>query len=257
VAAPEWTDPLLRRALGDLITVPMAARDGADGYERLWVISARGHLPPEAPDAPPELDETVGPLRVLRWPLRGPEVLYRFVEHVPEARVTLEVDGVERACRWQSFGRPRGGGLGAGPIVPAARHVCDPQRGWLWVGVTVQDDLDLQPRYCIWTHPAGPEPIRVSFPGVPLGDELVLAGDYYYEHERDGGRGSTEVTVLVEGEPIGEMTHRDGDGWKRMVASTRGPGRGDAEVGRVTVEVRAEQPDLRTFCWSAHTREAR
>lgn len=253
--APEWTDPLMRRELGDLISLVDAGRMGLDGYQRLWTISARGHLPEEAPDAPPDLDEQIGPLRVLRWTLSEPEVLYRFTEHVREARVTMRVDGQDQPCRWQTTGRPRGGGLGQGPVTPAARHVCDPRRGWLWVGTTVQDDLSLEPRYCIWTHPAGPEPIRVTFPNVPLGDELALAGDYYYEHERHLEHGPTEVAVLLNGAPIGRMTHRDGDGFKRMTLSTRVASRGGGDVGEVTVEVSAVDPNLRTFCWAAHTRE--
>ncbi len=259
VAAPEWTDPLLRRELGDVIGLSMAGRDdGVDGYERLWTISARGHLPPEAPEAEPELDEEVGPLRILRWRLDSPRVLYRFVDHVRDARATIDLGGQARPCTWQSQGRPRGGGLGAGPVVPAERHVCDPRRSWLWVGETVQDDLHLQPRRCVWQHPAGGEDgIRVTFPSVPLGEELVLGGDYYYEHERNLEHGPTQVSVSLNGEVIAEMTHRDGDGWKRLVASTQVPARGEARAGEVTVEVRAQDPTLRTFCWSAYTREAR
>ncbi|MGE0790741.1 MAG: hypothetical protein AB7S26_34020 [Sandaracinaceae bacterium] len=254
--APGWTDPLVRRELGDLITLAAAGRDSTDGYDRLWTISARGFLPDEAPDRAPELDEEVGRLRVMRWSLDGPRVLYRFSEHLRAARASIRTHGEDRPCGWENSGRPRGGGLGAGPIVPAERFVCDPARSWLWIGVTMQDDLDIEPRYCIWNHPQGLEPIRLTFGSVALGDELVFAGDYYYEHERNLEHGPVEVSVSLGDTPIGQMTHRDGDGWKRMVLSTHVPSRGDARAGNVTFEVRAGDPTLRTFCWSAYTREA-
>ncbi|HJL16835.1 MAG TPA: hypothetical protein RMH99_14320 [Sandaracinaceae bacterium LLY-WYZ-13_1] len=252
VAAPGWADPLVRQALGDLIEPAEAGRSDLAGYERLWALSIRGHRPEEAPDAPAELDRAVGAVRVLRWRLPSEPVLYDFTEHVREARVTLGTGDGARRCTWRRTGRPRGGGLGAGPIQPAERHVCDPRRSWLWVGTTIQDDLDLSPRYCIWQHPAGREPIRATFPGVPLGERLVLYGDVYYEHERHEEHGPVHVTVSVNGEPVGRMTHRDGDGWKRMEASTEVPGAGAR--GEVTVEVTAPNPHLRTFCWAATTR---
>jgi hypothetical protein len=250
VAAPEWADPLVRRELGDRISLEDAGRSDLAQHERLWVLSIRGHRPEVAPDAPPTLNRQVGRVRVLRWDLEPSPVLYDFTEHVEEARVTIRAGGEDRPCPWRRTGRPRGGGLGAGPITPGERHVCDPRRGWLWVGTTILDDLDLRPRYCIWQHPAGPEPIRATFPDVPLGERLVLYGDLYYEHERHREHGPVHVAVRVNGEVVGRMVHRDGDGWKRMVAATGGRG----ARGEVTVEVTAPNPHLRTFCWAATTR---
>ncbi len=90
---------------------------------------------------------------------------------------------------------------------------------------------------------------------MPLGDELVLYGDIYYEHERDLEHGPVEVAVFVDDEPVGRMVHRDGDGWKRMVASTQPEGRPRRARGQVRVEVTADDPNLRTLCWAATTRE--
>jgi hypothetical protein len=118
------------------------------------------------------------------------------------------------------------------------------------------EDLELRPRHCIWQHPSGNEPIRATFPSVPLGERLVLYGDLYYEHERTLEHGPIHVAVFVDGEEIGRMVHRDGDGWKRMIASTRFDRRGNRERGDVTIEVTAPDPNLRTFCWAATTRGA-
>lgn len=253
VVAPEWADPLLRQHLGDLITLEDAGRSDLAQYRRMWALSIRGHRPREAPDAAPEYDEQVGPVRVLRWALPGDAVLYDFTEHVPDARVSMVQGGRETPCRWIESGRARGGGLGAGPITPAERHACDPRRPWLWVGATVQDDLDLRPRYCVWQHPAGEEPIRATFEDVPLGERLVLYADLYYEHERHEEHGPVHVAAFVDGEEIGRMIHADGDGWKRMVASTQ-QGKAQEARGDVTIEVTAPNPHLRSLCWSATTR---
>lgn len=254
VVAPEWADPVLRRHLGDVISLADAGRSDLAPFERLWVLSIRGHLAPETPDGPPELDEQIGRVRVLRWALPPSPVLYDLVEHVRDARVTM-IDGErEVPCPWRDEGRARGGGLGAGPVTPAGRHSCDARRPWLWVGATVQDDLDLRPRYCVWQHPAGPSPIRATFDDVPLGDSLVLYGDIYYEHERDREHGPVHVAVRVDGEVVGRMAHADGDGWKRMVAATQRPGRPRRERGQISIEVSAPNPHLRSMCWAATTR---
>lgn len=254
VVAPEWADPLLRQHLGDVISLEAAGRSDLAQYERLWVLSIRGHSAPEQPEGPPELDEQVGRVRVLRWPLPGDGVLYDFVEHVRDARVTLVEGDHEVPCTWRSEGRARGGSLGAGPITPAEKHVCDPRRPWLWVGATMQDDLDLRPRWCVWQHPAGTDPIRATFDDVPLGERIVLYGDLYYEHERDREHGPVHVSVRVDGEEIGRMIHADGDGWKRLVASTQRAGQPRRERGQVTIEVTAPNPHLRSMCWAATTR---
>lgn len=253
-AAPEWTDPIVRRELGNRIRVADAGRSDLARYRRLWAMSVRGHRPREAPPGEPEFDEQVGPVRVLRWALEQERIIYDFVSHVREARVTID----DRLCPWQRGGRPRGGGLSVGPMVPAQRHQCDQRRSWLWVGTTVLEDLDLMPRSCIWQHPAAPEVIRATFANVPLGDRIVLAGGINYEHERELTGGPLSVVIRLDGHEIGRMIHRDGDGWKRMTASTRIPSRGDAERGEISVEVTAPDPDRRTFCWAATVRgEAR
>jgi hypothetical protein len=259
VASPGWSDPIVRAELGDLIELEDAGRSDIAQYERLWTLSIRGFRPEEAPDHAPELDRQIGPVRVLRWDLTPDAVLYDFTEHVPEARVVLAEGAVETPCRWERNGRPSGGGLGAGPITPAYRHACDPRRSWLWVGTTIQDDLDLRPRYCIWQHPAAGQTVRATFPSVPLGERLVLYGDIYYEHERwidpepHNAHAPVHVSVRVDGVEIGRMIHNDGDAWKRLIASTRMPNR-TRDRGDVSIEVTSPDPNLRTFCWSATTR---
>ena len=99
-------------------------------------------------------------------------MLYDFVEDIENAEVELVVTDGSKPCSWMSA-PPAPGGLGHGPMTPTERFVCDPQRPWLWVGATVLQDLELQPRRCIWQHPAGADPVRVTFSDVPLGERLV------------------------------------------------------------------------------------
>lgn len=251
-ASPAWADPLLRAHLGDRISLAAAGRSDLAAYRRLWALSLRGHRPPDAPDGPAELSVAFGRVRVLRWTLPEVDVRYDFLDHIEEARVALVQDGEESECTWRD-GRPSGGGLGAGPITAGARHGCDPARRWLWVGVTTQDTLDLQPRRCIWQHAAWPQSVRARFEDVPLGRELVFYGGLYYEHERDRSGGPLEAIVTVGDTELGRLSHEDGDGWQRLVFAVP-PALGAR--GDVTVEVQAPNPDRRSFCWAATTRGA-
>jgi hypothetical protein len=242
--APPWADPLVRRAIGERMSLGQAASGDLASYERLWAFTLRGHRPKGAPDRPPDVLHRFGRVHVLRWDLGPSPVVFDFVEQVYGAKVSLG-EGA-RACPLRT-GAPRGGGLGAGPAVPAARFECDARRPWLWVGSTVLEDLDLEPRRCVWQHPQGPEPVRVTYEDVPLGDRLVLHAGLYYEHERKRTGGPVHLQVRVDGEPVGEMVHRDGDGWKPMEMRLQRR----ADRGRVEIEVTARRPHLRSLCWAA------
>ncbi len=251
VSAPAWTDPLLRLLLGDRITLAQAGRSDTDAFTRLWVLSIRGERPREAPVKEPDFQRVFGRIRVMRWDLGASPVRYDLVAHVREAEVERVEGGAALPCPWR-VSVAQAGGLGGGAATPAERFVCDPRRPWLWVAATVQEDLELEARHCVYQHPQGREPIRTTFRDVPLGTRLVLHGGPYAEHERMGEHGPIDVVVTVDGRVVGRMTHRDLDGWKRMeVETATQPGtRGD-----VAIEVSAENPHLRTFCWAAQIQE--
>lgn len=252
--APAWADPVLRLHLGDLIGLEGAGRADLARYERLWVLSIRGHDAPDQPSASPELEREVGPITVRRWSLGDSPVLYDFVDRVESARVSFTEGGRTEPCPLRR-GAPRGGsGLFQPPMAPSARFVCDPRREWLWVGPTVMEDLHLRPRRCIWQHPIGPEPVEITFEDVPLGTHLVLYGGLYYIHERAHHGGVTRVSVRVDGDLVGHMDHHDGDGYKRTVIVTRPPGADGPSTGTVSIATTADNPYHRSMCWSATTR---
>lgn len=253
VAAPDWADPLLREAAGDLIDRPMAGRSDTAAYGRLWVVSIRGHRAPEQPEGEPELARAFGRVHVARWTLPAPSVLYDFVAHVGEARVVRRENGVDLPCRTLTALGNTMGGLQAGPVEGAPRHLCDAQRPWLWVGPTTTMDLELRGRHCVSTHAAGTEPIVITYDDVPLGETIVLHGGLWWERERWRNGSDVEVVVRLDGEEIGRMTHRDGDGWKRMEAAIPEGRRGGS--GAVAVEVSsAGDPNFRAFCWAGSSR---
>ncbi len=253
-AAPRWADPLMRRALGETLGVEAAARADLRAFSRLWVFSTRGHRSTEAAELTPEETRAFGRVLVARYALPAVPVAYDLTAHIGDARVTLVTDGVEQPCR-AVRGRAAGGGLGSGPLVPAERHVCDPARSWLWVGATVEEDLDMLPRRCVWQHPAGAEPVRASWDDVPLGDRVRLFAGLWWEHERTGDGGVVDVIVRVEGDEIARLSHEDGAGWMEVEAPVPEPLRGAR--GRVAIEVVAGNPHVRSLCWAARTEEDR
>ncbi len=250
VAAPSWADPLMRLHVGDLIEPKAAARADLAPFERLWEVSIRGHRT-DLLDAAPSLERAFGRVRVRRFDLGPSPVLYDFVDHIGEAHVRAG----DRPCRWQRMAPSPQGGLWRGPFWPAERHFCGP-RPWLWVGETILEDLHFAPRRCVWQHPAQGVPIRATFRDVPLGERLVIHGGLYYAHEREGTRPPVTARVLVDEVEIGRLVHRDGDGWKGVELDPDPLGSGLVR-GEVTIEVVADDPDMRSLCWAASTRGPR
>jgi hypothetical protein len=262
VTTPSWADPIARWQLGDLSTLSAAGRSDDRDHDRIWVLGAY-HAP-----APREISRShtltshraMGRVQVQRWERSAgahrPHVLYDFVDKIAQARAYLGEPGRGKECAWRSASQDGtgggGGGLSAGPYTPANRFVCDEQRGWLWVGATMLEDLQLQPRWCVWQHPAQPQegPVVTEFSDVPLGRTLVLHAGLYYEHERSREGGPVTVEVWVNDRKLGQLQHRDGDGWARQELPT--PHETWTSEGRARVQVRVHAPDphLRTLCWA-------
>jgi hypothetical protein len=248
-AAPAWSDPLLREVLGDRIDHALAGRSDLAAYERLWALSIRGARPADAPDGPPALERSFGPVRVLRWDLGPSRVRYDFVRELPGARVSWVHKQRGGPCDYRPRAPSRGGGLGRGVFAPALRFGCEGGMRDGWVAPIVMEDLSLAPRHCVYHPPGRRERIRVAFADVPLGDRLQLYAGLYYEHERMREGRPIALHVAIDGAPAATLVHRDGDGWKPLTVRTRG-GRGE-----VAFEVSSDERRRRHFCWAATTRE--
>ena len=133
-------------------------------------------------------------------------------------------------------------------MTPRERFVCDPRRPWLWVGATILADLELRPRRCIWQHPAGPDPVRVTFTDVPLGDRVLIRGGIDYQAERRRVHAPVTLRVWINDRMAAELVHEDGDGWSGLEIDTSELPR---EPSTVRFETTAADPTSRLFCWSA------
>ena len=248
-SAPGWTDPLLREVLGDRIDLAMAGRSDSAAYDRVWVLSIRGARAPELQGRVPDVRRSFGRVLVERAKLDPSRVLFDFVRALPAAEVVLVTGEGEVPCKLVTRSPGRGGGLGLGALPPRQRFECG--RG-TWVAQVVLEDLALQPRHCVRQPPAPGGTLRVRYPAVPLGQRVVFYGGLYYEDERmrEGPEVKARVLLGERGQEraLLHMTHRDGDGWKRIEAASPGG------EGSVTIEVSAATAHKRTFCWAATTR---
>jgi hypothetical protein len=249
--APAWADPLLRLYLGDRITPKIAGRSDLASFERLWVLSIRGHESPETPPRAPDFSQVVGRVSVQRFDLGPSPVVLDLVDALPSAHVeySAPVAG-PTACPWKERVSGAGrGGLGFGPMPPRQRFVCDANKPTAWVGVTVLEDLSLAPRRCIYQHPQGNEPVSVAYDDVHLGSRLVLYAGLDYHQERDEKGAPVTLRVFVDDREIGRILHRDGEGWKRYALTTRRDS--DPVRGDLRFEVSAPSTAKRAFCWAA------
>jgi len=244
VAAPAWADPIVREHLGDLLSLRMAAPPDAAGIDRLWELSIRGA---SSRDEPADLEKDFDGVRVKMWSLPSDELIYDFVEEITGAKVELVQADQPKTCSWVRA-RPAPGGLERGPMSPSERFVCDGRRPWLWVGATVLSDLELQPRRCVWQHPAGSDPVRVTFVDVPVGDRLLVHGGIDYQAERQRIHAPVTLRVWIDHQIAAELVHLDGDGWSGIEIDTSELG---LERATVRFETTADDPDARLFCWSA------
>lgn len=247
VAAPRWVDPIVRSYLGDLLSARSASVSDLAGVGRVWEVGVRGAT---RRSESPALEEFFGGVRVRMWPVVTDELLFDFVEEIDRAEVDLFTEEGIQLCPWMQA-KVRGGGLGHGPLPPPHRFVCDPARPWLWVGATVMADLDLEPRRCVWQHPAGREPVRATFRDVPFGDKLVAHGGLDYNNERTAGNIAVRLRIFIDDRLAGEMRHQDRDGWSRLEIDTT---RLNGTTHQVRIETTAAKSHARTFCWSASTR---
>jgi hypothetical protein len=247
VAAPQWIDPIVREHLGDLLTLRSAASTDLGGARRVWELSIRGA---GERSAETELEQTFGEVTVRLRPVTSDALVYDFVEEIGHATVELGGPGETEACPRKSAS-PGRGGLFRGPMTPSQRFICDSKRPWLWVGETVIADLELAPRRCVWQHPAGVTPVRVTFFEVPLGDRLSVRGGIDYSNERWRSGAPVTLRIWIDDELAAELVHHDGDGWSGAEIDTSELG-----VERATIRFETTAPDstARLFCWAASTR---
>ena len=253
VVSPRWAEPNARLAFGDgLMPLRHVARADDSSFEHALEIAILGQRAPELRGWQLESEQQQGSFLLRRW--RNPTlepVLYDFLAHAepPALRVALESGGESNECEYGPA-RVSNGDLHGHPTFPSSRFSCS-SRDWQFVGRTVIEDQNYEPRACIWAHPPGRGEVRLRFADVPIGAKIRgYAGlPYFFEREQRGA--DLELEVSVAGEPIGNYRHSDGEGWKPFEFSTQ---RFAGQRQPVEFRVRAAKAWQREFCFQAEAR---
>ncbi len=265
--APRWVDPIGREQLGpSLATLEREARPDESRFPRAFEVSIRG-----AHDASLEGWRQTGESRfgaVTVRTLENPQPVHivdDLVSMVGAERMQVSrVDGDKVTDCPFSHAAPAGGGLGAGPALPADRFVCP---GGGFVAASVAADLGYRARRCIYTTPQGGGRglVRIRFRGVRLGRSLHGHHGLYVEAERNKTGAPVTITFRVGDQVVGSVVHHDGEGWKPFefdtselaaAANKTGHDDGSEAGGRVDLvaEIGSPSADRRMYCFEADTR---
>lgn len=207
VFTPAWVDPVGRLHLGDLIPLDVAARMDAARFGRIWEVAIRDARAPETAG--------LSPVRVAD---RG-GVAIRLYERTP-VTVVADVRDLVATARTAGGGRP--------PALELA-------------------EVGFAPHRCLQVVPVAGQAMRVTFPGLPLGAELVGYVGIADVFTRRDQRQPAHLVVEVGGTQIAAVTAGVDDGWVRFAAPTT-PGAAD-----VTFVIRSDAPN-RLVCFAAEAR---
>jgi hypothetical protein len=178
-------------------------------------------------------------------------VIYDFVDHARPPDADVRGTDPQVTCTWNPRAPIVAGGLGGHPTFPAERFEC-PGGVFFNVGVTVIADEEFRPRRCLWSHPFARGEIITRFHDVPLGRVIRGHSGMYWVTERERKGAPITLTVRVDGDPIGDVVHEDGDGF-RLFELPLGAHAGE-RAREVEFAVRSPNYRDRHFCFEADTR---
>jgi hypothetical protein len=251
VVAPRWAEPLARRALGDeAFPLRDLARPDETRYAAAIEIAILGQRAPELAAFREVERRDVGRFVVRR--LENPSaarVVFDFTDQARPPAADARVNGVD--CRWNPRAQIVAGGLGGHPTFPSERFEC-PGGVFFNVGPTVIADQRWLPRRCLWAHPPARGELVTRFRDVQLGSVIRGHGGMYWIIERERKGAPVVLTVRVDGETLGAVTHEDGEGWKAFEI----PLGAHANAASAEVEFAVSSPNYRNrhFCFEADTR---
>lgn len=253
VVAPSWADPLARQALGDA-RMPLAhvARPDVDRFERVIELSILGQEAPDLAGWTEEAAERHGKflLRRLHNPRHRP-VIFDFVERARPPFAEVRTTEPREACRWNEHAKTMSGGLGGNPTFAPQRFEC-PAGVFFHVGATVIADEEFRPRRCLWSHPPRSGELVTRFGDVTLGETIEGHSGMYWMVERERKGAPVMISVRVDGEEVGQVTHVDGEGWARFEVGLGA----HAKKAHAVVEFGVSSPNHlhRHFCFEATSR---
>ena len=230
VTAPGWADPLVRMHLGDLLTIPMAARMDDARYGRVWEISQRGSRAPEARGAEAFVAK-FGRLTLRRLDRPAAQVTFDFLERWQEARVSrVDSGAVPKACPWQTD-----------------RFLCEGSAGVHRELV----EVDTRIRRALLAPPVAAATTVIEFPSVLLGRELVATAGLHDVWARKYATGSVHFEIWIAGQRVGQDDIGNRSGWKPTHVDTRAQ---DGQSLPVRFEISSSKPELRHFSFAAEAR---
>jgi len=233
VAAPHWSDPVVRLWFGDLISLEAATRKDADRYATVWEVSTRGAYAPEA--ALPARCTTVheGRVRVRRCDKAAARVGFDFGEQLlHDARAAVVHRGNEQPCEYQG-GRLSCPGTSVGSII---------------------GEIAYEPHRCVLAPPPSipGDVLRIEWNDVLLGRSLVGYAGIHSFYARKAATGPVDVRVSVAGHEVARVVHHNTDGWQRFEAPTSDY---DGKRATVRMEISSPQPVERKLCFALEARD--
>jgi hypothetical protein len=253
VVAPRWAEPNARFAFGDeLMPLRHVARADDSGFATALEISVLGQSAAELRGWQLETSEQDGPFLLRRWKNSSFEpTLYDFIEHAEPAGLSVELaHGDARSACPYGKAKVSNGDLQGHPTYPSRRFQC-PGGEWQFVGSTVVEDQNYQPRQCLWAHPPPQGELVLRFEDVPVGAKIRGYGGMSYYEEREQHGGLIRLQVNVGTESVGDYRHGDGEGWKSFDFPTE---RFKGQRLPVEFRVRAGRAWDRSFCLQAEVR---
>jgi hypothetical protein len=268
VVAPRWATPLGDMSLGGLgavrpidqaiVDTHVTGRSSLETAARVVEISVYGHDDPEIARWHVARSDRFGALTVRVLDNPAPARLLRDLsdEIDPTASVSrVDPAGNAKKCDWQAAGAQKAFALFAGPMAPLQRFSCPPNDpNWTFVAPTVITDLDYVPRRCIFMHPDRDQITRVELPPRPIGRRIVAWTGLPYLAERELKLAPYHAAIAVDGHRVAEVTHVDGDGWKRFEGDTS---QYAGKTGAITIDtwVDGGASVMRQACVAAEVRE--
>ncbi len=253
VVAPAWADPAARRAFGDdLMPLADVGRPDVTRYAHALEVGILGEHSPELSGWREEGRWTLGKFLLRRLANPSPaHVVYDFVDHARPPFAEVTGTNPQVTCTWNSKAHVSAAGTFGHPAWPHERFEC-PGGEFFNVGITVIADEEFRPRRCLWSHPFARGEIVTRFHHVPLGRTIRGHGGIYWIVEREKRGAPVTLTVRVDGDTVGKVVHKDGDGWA-LFEMDLGAHAGEADA-EVEMAVSSPANHDRHFCFEADTR---
>lgn len=201
VAAPAWSDPVMRLHFGDLMTLEQIARLDLARFGRIWEISQRDGR-----------DDDVRRGRTMGTEFRSGALTVRRWDRPPATLVTdfVAVWASARVSRVRAAGP-------AVPCQPSPDRVSCPGAGfesmqpkYLEMDYHMRRSLHFQPTLI----PGAPAAhVAVEYPGARLGRELVVGAGLANAWWREVSDGTVLLKVSIDGVPLGQIESQNRSGW--------------------------------------------